>query len=214
MSHETRFQPAVALAFACAVVSCGGARRGQGTAARDRPVPVQQEAVDTSNAEQSTAASIEESDVDDTVEAATATSVDRHGTPLSTVCVQALDVVSYLADRCGNNHVFSAKNCKPWDVERIIVGLSPVGLVFRDVNVGGEKRYPRAEVERQLRARSGSAFVSIAHLGYTYWRPKDSPASCRTDETRTFVRIGRWYELAFDPKLLLTTIDYEMIEGH
>jgi hypothetical protein len=127
-------------------------------------------------------------------------------------CVQALDVVSYLADRCGNNERFNAKNCRPWDVERIMAGLSPAGLVVRDVNVGGEERYPWAEVMMQIRARSGPAFKNIGHLGYTYWRPKDTPASCHTDETGTFVKLGRWYELAFDPKLLLTTIEYKMFE--
>ena len=140
--------------------------------------------------------------------------VDRHGTPLPAACIKALELIDYLADRCGNNEVFNAKNCKPLDNDRVVLGISSGGFTDRNANDGSAKKFTADVVRVQLHARKGPAFKRLAHLGYLYWLPRYSRASCDIDETGSVVRLGNAYRLKFDTDHRLVMTEYIMVDGH
>jgi hypothetical protein len=132
--------------------------------------------------------------------------VDRHGTPLPAECLDALEVVNYLADQCGDD---GPLHCKRLDVARILSRVAPNGIDWSDVN-GSAGHLSVAEVRREVQRRSGPGFAWLAHVGFIYWN--FGGVWCTSDDTGVSVHLADRYELSFDAAHGLRAIHYQVYE--
>jgi hypothetical protein len=140
--------------------------------------------------------------------------LDRDGNSLPAQCTKALELIEYLALRCGADGAFEAQNCKPIEMDTVLSKVAESGVQHFDVNGYVTNSYSSKQLRAQLVARRGKAFEAIAHLGYAYWSgPHSAGVSCHHDETEISIRLADdEYRLVFTPDYLLTRIEYLVTE--
>lgn len=142
---------------------------------------------------------------------------DRHGTVLPLACLASLRVVDYLADLNSYAEMYDSDRSRTIEPARVLPAIATSGLTLVDVNHAIEGNYGHAEVEEQLRGRTGPVFGRLTHLGHVYSLPSQySKSSCLIANQKLTIEISSWYRLMFvreGDNYRLSRVEYLEIEG-
>ena len=173
--------------------------------------------------------------------------LDRHGRAVPEEYACIIDLLRYLASRNVAIGGFDLKDTLPFETDRVMPYLSPKGVLFSEEEGALEsekmtveqleklrkedpKRYFAtrkvqkgkllpAEIERQLHAGKGLAFLRLVHLGnrYSIASPSHSELKFQPSGDQVVVKVGvEGYELTFQLRdgCYLEEIHYLIVEAH
>jgi hypothetical protein len=139
---------------------------------------------------------------------------DRHGRGVPVEFDDALRVMDYFADQAADSTGWDEKATKPYDVQVVGSFLSERGVRLTNLTEGSSQTTAKPAVLREIAARHGSIYETLAHLGFIYSKAYPQYSGSKLippSATELVVEMSDWYRIIFsrqDGAWLLSAIEY------